>query len=41
MENATVTGVIVITGDIKLKQKTDITYTETDQPFVGLTISMP
>jgi hypothetical protein len=41
VEKATVTGAIITSGETKLKKKADITYTETDQALVGLTVSIP
>jgi hypothetical protein len=41
VEKATVTGAIIISGEVKLKKKAAITYTQTDQALVGLTVSIP
>jgi hypothetical protein len=41
VEKTTVKGAIVISGEVKIKKETAITYTETDQALVGLTISIP
>jgi hypothetical protein len=41
VEKATVTGAIITSGEAKLKKKADITYTQTDQALVGLTVSIP
>jgi hypothetical protein len=41
VEKATVTGAIIISGEVKIKKDTAISYTETDQALVGLTISIP
>jgi hypothetical protein len=41
VEKATVTGAIITSGEVKLKKDTAISYTETDQALVGLTISIP
>ena len=40
VEKATVSGAIIISGEVKIKKETAISYTETDQALVGLTISI-
>jgi hypothetical protein len=41
VEKTIVKGAIVISGEVKIKKETAITYTETEQALVGLTISIP
>jgi dienelactone hydrolase len=41
VKEATVTGAIITSGEVKLKKKAAITYTQTDQALVGLTVSIP
>ncbi len=41
VKEATVEGAIIISGEVKLNKKMAITYTETDQALVSLTINIP
>jgi hypothetical protein len=41
VEKATVTGAFITSGETKLKKKADITYTQTDQALLSLTVSIP
>ena len=41
VDKATVTGAIITSGEVKLKKEAAITYTQTDQALVGLTVSIP